>query len=78
MSLASKDMRSGQVGYLRASKYFSVPKGTLDRYVKDTFRFSEEQGNVHLGITLVVPNGLENELVQYCLTMDQKYCALRH
>jgi len=62
--------------FLRASKYFSVSKGTLDKYVKDTFRSSDELANVHLGRTLVLPNGLENELVQYCLSMEQRHCAL--
>jgi len=47
------------------------------KYAKDTFRSSEELTNVHLGRTLALPKGLESELVQYCLTMDQRYCALR-
>jgi len=62
-SRASGVVRSGQLGFLRTSKYFSVPKGTLDRYVKDTFRSSDELTNVHLGRTLILPNGLENKLV---------------
>jgi hypothetical protein len=41
---------SGEMGYLRASKYFSVSRGTLERYVKDTSRSPEELVNVHLGI----------------------------
>jgi hypothetical protein len=32
---AIRVVRSGEIGYLRASKYFSVPRGTLERYVKD-------------------------------------------
>ena len=32
---------------------------------------------MHLRRTLVLPNVLENELVQNCLTMEQRYYALR-
>jgi len=34
---AVRVVRSGATGYIRASKYFSVPRGTLERYVKDTY-----------------------------------------
>jgi hypothetical protein len=36
MCRAVRVVGSGEMGYLRASKYFSVPRGTLERYVKDT------------------------------------------
>jgi hypothetical protein len=59
--------------YLRASKYFAVPRGTLERYVKDTSRSPEELVNVHLGRRTVLPSELENKLVEYCIPMDQIY-----
>jgi hypothetical protein len=46
---AVRVVRIGEMGYLRASKYFSVPTGTLERYVKDTFLSPEELVNVHVG-----------------------------
>jgi len=55
---------------LRASKYFSVLRGTLKRYVKDTSRSSEELVNVHVGRRTVLPSEYENKLVEYCITMD--------
>ena len=64
------------MGYLRASKYFSVPTGTLERYVKDTSRTVGELLNVNFGRT-VLSSELENRLVEYCITMDQRYHGLK-
>jgi hypothetical protein len=41
MCRAVRVVRNGEMGYLRASKYFSVPRGTLERYVKDISRSPE-------------------------------------
>jgi len=60
------------MGYLRASKYFSVPRGTLERYVKDTSRSVEELVNVHVGRRTVLPSELKNKLVGFCIIMDQR------
>jgi hypothetical protein len=65
MCCAVRVVRSGDMGYLRASKYFSVPKGTLERYLKDTSRSPEELVNVHLGRRTLLPNQLENKLLEY-------------
>jgi hypothetical protein len=61
------------MGYLRDSKYFSGSRGTLERYVKDTSRPPEERVNMHLGRITVLPSELENKLVDYGITMDQRY-----
>jgi hypothetical protein len=51
-----------------------VPKGTLERYVKDTSLSPEELiNNVHVGRRTVLPNEFENELLEYCITMNQIY-----
>jgi hypothetical protein len=78
MCRAVRFVRSGEMGYLRASKYFLVPRGTLERYVKDISRSPEELVNVRLGRRAVLPSELENKLVEYCMTMDQRYYGLRH
>jgi hypothetical protein len=49
MCIAVRALRSGEMGYLRASKYFSVPTGTQERYLKDASRSPEDPVNVHLG-----------------------------
>jgi predicted SnoaL-like aldol condensation-catalyzing enzyme len=61
---AVRVVRSGDTGYLRALKYFSVPRGTLENYVNDTFRSPEELVNVHLGRRTVLPSELEDKLLE--------------
>jgi len=70
-------VRSGDTGYLRASKYFSVPRGTLESYVKDTSHSPEELLNVHLGRRTVLPSEPENKFLEYCIIKDQSYYGLR-
>jgi len=77
MCRAVRVVRSGETGYLKASKYYSVPTRTLERYVKDTSLSPEELVNVHVGSRTVLPSELENKLVEYCITMDQRYYGLR-
>ena len=69
---AVRVVKTGDTGYLRASKYFSVPKGTLESYVKDTFCSPEEQVNVHLGRRSVLPSEFENKLLEHCIIMEQR------
>jgi len=52
-------VRSGEISYFRTSKYFSVLRGTLERYVKDISRSPKELVNVHLGRRTVLPIELE-------------------
>jgi hypothetical protein len=59
MCRAVRIVRSGEMSYLRASKYSSVPRGTLEKYVKDTSRSPEELVNVHLGRRNVLPSESE-------------------
>ena len=59
MCRAVRVVRSGEMGYFRASKYFSVPRGTLERCVKDTTRSPEEIVNVHLGRRTALRSELE-------------------
>jgi hypothetical protein len=57
------------MGYLKASKYFQIPKRSLERHVKDKNRTPEELVGVCLGRKPVLSNQLENQLVNYCITM---------
>ena len=70
MCRAVRFVRIGEMGSLKASKYFSVPRGTLETFVKDTSRSPEELVNVHLGRETVLPRERENKLVECCVTMD--------
>jgi hypothetical protein len=70
MCRAVRVVRSGDTSYLRATKYFYVPRGTLERYVKDISVSPEELVNVHLGRKSVLPSELENKRLEYCVIMD--------
>jgi hypothetical protein len=63
MCRAARVVRNGEMGCFRASKYFSVPRGTLERCVKDKSRSPEELVYVHLGRSTVLASELENKLV---------------
>ena len=73
MCRAVRIVRSGDTGCLRISKSFLCRELTLERFVKGTFRSSEETVNVHLGRKTVLPSQLENKHVQNCVIMDQSY-----
>jgi len=77
MCRAVRFVRSGDTGYLRTSKYFSVSRGNLERYVKDMPRSPEELVNVNLGRITLLPSELENKRLEYCKIMDQRYCGMR-
>jgi hypothetical protein len=63
--------------YLRASKCSSMPRGTLERHVKDTSLSPEEPANVHVERRTVLPSEPENENLEFCITMDKRYYGLR-
>lgn len=69
-------VRSGEMGYLLASKIFGVPKGTLEKYVKNE-KTPEELMEMRSGRKPVLPSELENLLVKYCMQMDERYFGLR-
>jgi hypothetical protein len=72
---AIKVVRIGDTGYLRALKYFSVPRADSGEVPKSPS--PQELVNVHLGRKTVLPSELENKLVEYCIIMDQSYYGLR-
>jgi len=75
MCRAVSVVRSGDTGYLRASKYFSVPRANSGEV--PTSPSPQELVNVHLGRKTVLPSELENKLVEYCIIMGQSYYGLR-
>jgi hypothetical protein len=77
MSRAVTAVRTGEMGYKRASKYFGVPKGTLERYVKDSEKSPETLIAVSLGRKPVLSKDIEELLVKYCMEMDSRFYGLR-
>jgi len=70
MCRAVRFVRIGEMVSLRASKYFSMPRGTLERFVKDTSRSPEELGNVHIGRRTVLPREYEKKTCGVPWTKD--------
>lgn len=75
MQKAIEAVKSKSLGFLSAAKQFSVPRTTL-------FRLCKVEGapdtvcKTKLGKKPVLSPELENELVRYCLIMDQKFYGL--
>nr|CAD7576217.1 unnamed protein product [Timema californicum] len=76
MTEAVTAVRENKMGYLRAPRMYGVPKGTIERYAKDS-RSIGELLNVKLGKKPVLPQVLEEKLVQYCVQMDERFFGLR-
>jgi hypothetical protein len=68
MCRAVRVVRSGDTGYFRASKYFSVPRANSGEV--PTSPSPEELVNVHLGKRIVIPSERENKLVDCCIIME--------
>lgn len=64
MAQAVAAVRKKEMGYLKASTTYNVPKRTLIRYVKDP-RPINEVINIKLGRKPVLPPELERSLVAY-------------
>jgi hypothetical protein len=74
MTRAIRSVRAGQMGYKRAAKQFNVPKGALERYVKDNTKSLEELVQVNLGRRPILPDHIESELLKYCNEMPDIIC----
>lgn len=78
MEAAVSAVKSGEMGYLKASKIFKVPQTTLERYVKKV-RTDADKGieqsisEVKLGRPSYLPPELETQLLKYCVTMESKF-----
>nr|CAH7732279.1 unnamed protein product [Callosobruchus chinensis] len=64
------------MGYLKASKFFNLPKGTVERYSKSD-KSPEELVKLSIGRKPVFSKELENDLVKYALAMEQRFYGLR-
>ncbi|KAJ8942016.1 hypothetical protein NQ314_010246 [Rhamnusium bicolor] len=69
MRLAINAIRNKEIGYLKASRIFGVPKSTLEGFVKKVDK-TAELVNTRTGRKPVFPKEMEDDLVAYCLEMD--------
>nr|CAH7719070.1 unnamed protein product [Callosobruchus chinensis] len=76
MVKAVKAVRNKEMGYLKASTFFNLPKGTVERYSKSD-KSPEELVKLSIGRKPVFSKELENDLVKYALAMEQRFYGLR-
>ena len=72
MKAAIETMRNMKMGSYKASRVFSLPQTTLQRYGKDRQKSSSEAIKTKLGRKQVLPCEEENELAEHCLLMERK------
>ena len=75
MKAALEDIRNKEMGSYKASRVFSLPQTTLERYVKDRQKSSREIVKTKLGRKQVLTCEAENNLAEHCLLMERKILA---
>jgi len=76
MKAAIEAMRNKEMDSYKASRVFSIPQTTLQRYVKDRQKSSSETVKTKLGRKQVVPYAVECDLAEHCLLMERKFFGL--
>jgi len=76
MKAVIEAIRNKEMGSCKASRVFSMPQTTLERYVKDPQKSSSETVKSKLGRKQVLPCEAENDLAERCLFMERKFFGL--
>ncbi|KAK9685653.1 CENP-B N-terminal DNA-binding domain [Popillia japonica] len=71
MKLAVEAVKNKEMGYLKPSKVFGIPKTTIEDYVKKGASVNP------IGRKPVLPKELQDDLALYCLEMDRRYYGIR-
>lgn len=69
-------VRRHEMGTLKASKIFNVPRSTLQRSAKKIELNPSEAAQIKLGRKSVLGNNIENDLVHYILKTEAKFYGL--
>jgi uncharacterized HAD superfamily protein len=73
MKSALEAMRNKEMNNYKASRIFNVPQTTLELYVKDREKSSNEAIKPKQGRKQVLSCEAENDLVQHWLSMERKF-----
>jgi len=76
MKAAVEAMRNKEMGSYKGSRTFNVPQTTLQLYIKDRQKSSNEAITTKLGRKQVLPCEAENYLAEYYLLMERKFFGL--
>lgn len=74
---AAQAVRNKEMGFLKGSKLFNVPRSTLENYVNNNTKDPETILKTKIGRKCALGDKLENELASYCKVMDQHFFGLR-
>lgn len=72
MKKAIDAVKNKEMGYLKASRIFKVPKSTLENYLKN----NKVKEDINLGRRTTLPKDIENDLVEHCLLMEKNFFGL--
>jgi hypothetical protein len=75
MKAATEAMRNKEMGRYKPSRGFNVPQTTLERYINDREKSSNEAIKAKLSWKQVLPCDAENELAEHCLLMERNCLA---
>jgi len=76
MKAVTEAVRNKENGSYKASRVFTLPQTTPERYVKDRQKRSSETIKAKVGSKQVVPCEAENDLAERCLLMERKVFGL--
>lgn len=77
MRKAVESVQKNEMGFLKASKLYQVPRSTLENYVNHKSKTIDELLKGKIGRKCVLGEELERELALYCKIMDERYYGLR-
>ncbi|CAH1995719.1 unnamed protein product [Acanthoscelides obtectus] len=75
MKRAILAVRGKEMGLLRASNHFGVPKSTLKDKVNSKVKVIDKLVGCKLGRKPILGDKLENILISYCLEMEKRFMA---
>lgn len=77
MRKAVEAVKKKEMGFLKASRLFKVPRSTLENYVNNKGKTIDELLDTSIGRKPVLGRELESELVKFCKVMDERFYGLR-
>jgi hypothetical protein len=76
MKAAIEAMRNKEMGCYKASRFFNVPQTTLQYYIKDGTKSSNETMKTRLGRKQVLSCEAESDMIEHCLLTERKVFGL--
>ena len=76
MEAAIEAIMNKEMGSYKPSRVFNVPQSTIERYVKERKKSSNETVKTKLGRKQVLPCEAESDLTEHCPLMERKCFAL--